>query len=315
MASLIIIGMDILITGSDGMIGSALCQWFLSKGHHVIGIDNQKRYGDIIRPHHRHPRLENYVYDIKDIKDILCDPLDLVIHCAYDIGGIKYWTKNHNDFYNRNHLISCAMIDWIKQNGSKHIIWLSSSQVYENDTQFPSYEHLSTLPSSGYAREKLDAENLCLNSSFSDRCCILRPFNCIGTEELIDSVNHCHVAVDLAQKIVSSQGKQPIELFGSGKQVRSFTVLRDFVEAVDKAINISGVYNVCGSHTMTIRQLAETMWSLVYDSPPMIVSDNNILDNDVVYRKGNDDKFRNITQWNEHHSIDQTLLEIIASVD
>lgn len=106
-----------------------------------------------------------------------------------------------------------------------------------------------------------------------------------------------------------------IELFGSGKQVRSFTVLRDFVEAVDKAINISGVYNVCGSHTMTIRQLAETMWSLVYDSPPMIVSDNNILDNDVVYRKGNDDKFRNITQWNEHHSIDQTLLEIINSID
>ena len=49
----------ILITGSQGFIGSYLCHEFLSQGYRVIGIDNFSKYGKVSRPHDNH---ENFVF-------------------------------------------------------------------------------------------------------------------------------------------------------------------------------------------------------------------------------------------------------------
>lgn len=309
--------MQILITGSDGFIASSIIPKLLYQGHHVIGVDDHTRYGNITRPYHTHPAFENYVYDVKNIRDIECEPLDLIVHCAYDIGGILHWNHHHKLFYQRNHPISQAMIEYVTQNDCRHVIWMSSSQVYENDTEFPSSEHLATVPTSGYGREKLDAENLCLQSSHADRFCILRPFNCIGAGELYTPNRSNHVAVDIARKIIQSQGTNPITLYGDGSQVRSFTVVDDFSDAVMQAIDHqhTGVFNVCGSHTMTITELARRMWRLRYDTEPLIELDHHQLDHDVGYRQGTDNKFRTITGWHEHHDLDDCLLEIINCSD
>ena len=45
----------VLITGSQGFIGSYLCAEFLEKGYHVVGVDNFSKYGPITRPHDNHP--------------------------------------------------------------------------------------------------------------------------------------------------------------------------------------------------------------------------------------------------------------------
>ena len=43
--------MKILVTGSQGFIGSYLCHELLEQGHTVIGIDNFSKYGKLSRPH------------------------------------------------------------------------------------------------------------------------------------------------------------------------------------------------------------------------------------------------------------------------
>ena len=101
----------IVITGSDGLIGSNLSKHFLSQGHSVIGIDNQSRYGDISREHHTH---KNFKFIINSVLDInannLPTEIDLFIHCAYDIGGINYWNHNESELYSNNRSISLAIM-------------------------------------------------------------------------------------------------------------------------------------------------------------------------------------------------------------
>lgn len=308
--------MQILISGSDGMIGSALSNYFLNSNHHVIGVDNQSRYGDITRPHHSHKNFESVQIDVKDLKKTKIKPVDVVIHCAYDIGGIKHWNRKHEEFYNHNHSISKSMINWLETHRPSQIIWLSSSQVYENDQTFPSIENLITIPTSGYAKEKLRSEKLCIESTFGNRVCILRPFNCVGPEESVTSTHDCHVAIDLARKIIKSKGNSTITLFGDGQQVRSFTVIDDFVKAVDMVVkqNVTGLFNVCGTHTMTIQRLAEIFWRLEYQSKPLIDFDYDVMAEDVRFRQGDDRAFRTVTGWRETYLLNDCLKHILDSV-
>ena len=43
--------MKVLVTGSQGFIGSYICEELLSNGYEVIGIDNYQKYGILTRPH------------------------------------------------------------------------------------------------------------------------------------------------------------------------------------------------------------------------------------------------------------------------
>ncbi len=56
----------ILVTGSQGFIGSYLCADLLDKGYRVIGVDNFSKYGRVVRPHDNH---ENFVFFEMDVLD------------------------------------------------------------------------------------------------------------------------------------------------------------------------------------------------------------------------------------------------------
>ena len=44
----------VLITGSQGFIGSYVCNELLEKGYRVIGVDNFSKYGKVTRKHDKH---------------------------------------------------------------------------------------------------------------------------------------------------------------------------------------------------------------------------------------------------------------------
>ena len=46
--------MKILLTGSQGFIGSYICNELLSNGYSVVGVDNFSKYGKLSRPHDTH---------------------------------------------------------------------------------------------------------------------------------------------------------------------------------------------------------------------------------------------------------------------
>ena len=305
--------MKILVTGSDGLLGSNIIDYVLQNTDihvKIIAIDNKSRYGDVDRSYHNKDRVSYINADVKELEPF---DVDVLVHCAYDIGGIKHWCDDHEDFYKRNKSLSNSMIKWIDQNNPRQVIWMSSSQVYENEVEFPSREFsMVYLPTSGYAREKYDTELDLMKSDFADRVLILRPFNCVGKEE-IKTNNPNHVVPDLVKKVVESNGVNPITLYGDGSQVRHFTSVYDFASAVHRSIShqLFGIYNVCGSHKMNMQQLAFKIWTLAYDSEPKISFDYKMIDEDVRYREGDDTRFRKETNWTEHKNFNKVLEEMI----
>ena len=54
----------ILITGSQGFIGTYLCAEFLKQGYKVIGVDNFSKYGPVTRPHDTNPNFHLLEMDV-----------------------------------------------------------------------------------------------------------------------------------------------------------------------------------------------------------------------------------------------------------
>jgi len=311
----------ILITGSDGLLGCNITNYFLSQGHSVIGVDNQTRYGNIIREHHYHKNFKFIVGSVLDINSFdLPSDIDFVIHCAYEAGGINWWNHNEEDYYSRNRSISQSMIEFLLSRPEiEKIVWFSSSQVYENEDVFPTPELSADnlYPSSGYAREKLESERQIVNSILENRTIIVRPFNVIGKEEIYIKENQrAHVVVDIAIKIMECEGLSPIEIQGSGLETRTFTTSEDLVSAIALLIEKirNGVYNICGIQELSMLALSKIMWSLSYTSTPKIRCQNNSVDRDVVRRIGSTEKLIKETSWLPKNDLENHLKDILKEI-
>ena len=121
----------ILITGSQGFIGSYLCKDFLEAGYRVIGIDDYSKYGKVSRPHDNH---ENFIFL----------EIDYVVAVAAMIGGITYFHKYAYDLLANNERILASTFDLaielFKKYKLKRIVVLSSSMVFERTEIYPTPE-------------------------------------------------------------------------------------------------------------------------------------------------------------------------------
>lgn len=235
----------VLITGSQGFIGSYLCAEFLEKGYHVIGIDNFSKYGPVTRAHDNHPNFELIEMDVIDLdpNDILPQLVDIdyVIAGAAMIGGITYFHKYAYDLLATNERILASTFDLAiklnKNNNLKRIVVLSSSMVFENTEVYPTPESeilTCAPPMSTYGFQKLAVEYFCKGAleQYGLPYTIIRPFNCVGVGEEDAIGEHevksgniklmmSHVLPDIINKIL--KGQDPLRVLGTGEQVRCYT--------------------------------------------------------------------------------------------
>ena len=106
----------ILLTGSQGFIGSYVCLELLNKGYEVVGIDNFSKYGPITRPHDNHPNFKLIQMDVRDLDKLKELPkelldIDYVIAGAAMIGGISYFHKYAYDLLATNERILASTFD------------------------------------------------------------------------------------------------------------------------------------------------------------------------------------------------------------
>ena len=186
----------ILITGSQGFIGSYLCAEFLEKGYDVIGVDNFSKYGPLTRPHDDHHNFHLLEMDVRDFNTEEPPPLfqdiEYIIAGAAMIGGITYFHKFAYDLLATNERILAQTFDLaIKLHADhalKRILVLSSSMVFESTEVYPTPEtevKKCPPPLSTYGFQKLAAEYFCkgAHEQYGLPFTIIRPFNCVGVGE------------------------------------------------------------------------------------------------------------------------------------
>lgn len=226
----------ILVTGSAGFIGSALVKKLLEAGDKVIGIDNHNHYYDPSLKEARlalfknHPSYTHLKIDISD-KNKLFEVFEkynpeILFNLAAQ-AGVRYSIDNPEAYINSNLIGFFNILEACKNFNIEHLIYASSSSVYGNSLDAPSFiDDTTSRPLSLYAATK--KSNELLAHSYSNLYQIpttgLRFFTVYGPWGRPDMAFY-----KFTKSILNNE---PIKVYNNGKNVRDFTFIDDVIDAL-----------------------------------------------------------------------------------
>jgi nucleoside-diphosphate-sugar epimerase len=330
----------VLVTGSAGFIGGYVVEELLRRGHDVVGLDNESKYGAVARSYDKHPRYRYVRGDARDV-DLMTELLrdcDHFIAGAAMIGGISYFHTYAYDLLATNERIiaaSCdAAIDAHRNGALIKCTYMSSSMVFESADRWPSYEGQELEvppPLSSYGFQKLAVEYFAraAHRQYGLPYTIVRPFNCVGVGEgraLGDveilsgnvSLAMSHVVPDLVQKVL--KGQDPLHILGDGTQIRHYTyggdLARGIVDAMESPAARNEDFNLSTSTSTTVLELAELIWRRVKgpDAPFRYVCDPPF-EYDVHKRVPSTTKARDVLGFEASTSLERMLDEVVPWIE
>jgi UDP-glucuronate 4-epimerase len=224
----------VLVTGSAGFIGAALCQRLLHEGHTILGIDNLNSYYDPALKKARVKNLgshfEQLEFDIADKESfdkVYCGfKPDRVLHMAAQ-AGVQHSLKAPQSYVDSNVTGFLNVLEACRNFGTDHLVYASSSSVYGANTRMPFSEHHATEhPVSLYAATKKSCEMMAHVYSHLHQIPTtgLRFFTVYGPWGRPD------MAVYMFTKKILSGEK--IYVNNHGRHMRDFTYIDDIVEGV-----------------------------------------------------------------------------------
>lgn len=244
----------ILITGSRGMVGSALVSKLKELGFMNL-LTPPSRELDLTD----RKAVDNYIYANKP---------NYVFHLAAVVGGIQANIDNPVKFLDDNLLINTNLFSACNTWNVDKILYLGSSCIYPKDCPQPmKEEHLLTGPleptNEGYALAKIVGLKLAkyYYQKYDLRTVCLMPPNIYGTGDHYDSENS-HVLSALISKInLAKVHDLPfISLWGTGIARREFIHVDDVVKAMlylFDLIDTPEIINIGTGLDLTIKELAE----------------------------------------------------------
>lgn len=327
----------ILLTGSQGFIGSYITNEFLNKGYFVVGVDNFSKYGSLTRPHDTNKHFKLYNVNVLDphfFQIVEKEKPHFIISAAAMIGGISYFHKYAYDLLATNERINAQVFDAAiksKISGNlERILVLSSSMVFEEATNYPTPEsdiNKIPPPASTYGFSKLATEYFCKGAyeQYGLPYSIIRPFNCVGVgedkalgEEVVTSGNvelmMSHVLPDLINKCL--KGQDPLHILGEGNQVRCYTNGKDLARGIrlvlesEKAINND--YNISTPVATTVLELAEIIWKKINPKKPFRFKAEKPFEYDVQKRIPDVLKAKIELGFEAEITLEQSIDEVIA---
>jgi nucleoside-diphosphate-sugar epimerase len=319
----------ILSLGGAGFIGSYIVRRLLEDGHHVTIVDNFEKYGFVQHDFFKHPHATIIRKDVRTMHPREFRGYDVVLCLAALIGGIRYFHKIPYRIARDNTEVLSAAIDaTLAACPSATFVYFSSSMVYEK-MQRPVREEdarLQPVPVTNYGMQKLFGEYLVrgAHEEFGLTYLTLRPFNAVGSGELPDmrddgsvEFGMAHVIPDFCYKALVRQ--TPFEIFGDGKQVRTFTHARDIASAVALLLERGPVnedFNICGEATLAMDALAERVWRYVnpHEAFPAVAS-MPTPSSDVRFRIGVSEKLQEHIGWSPQYDIDFIIQDTCAHVE
>lgn len=258
--------MKILVTGAAGFIGSHVCKHFTALGNHVIGIDNfdpfyPKKFKNLnIAALKGNDLFQFHEADIRDAKALNTifseNQVDQVIHLAAK-AGVRPSIESIADYYDVNVNGTVCLLEAMRANNVKKMLFASSSSVYGNNPKVP-FSEADTVdnPISPYASTKKSGELLChvyCHLYGFDITC-LRFFTVFGPGQRPD------LAIHKFTRLID-EGKS-IPFYGDGSTSRDYTYVDDIVNGISCASNNLGGYklfNLGESRVITLKKMVETI--------------------------------------------------------
>jgi len=254
----------ILITGGAGFIASSLAEKLAENSeNHIVIVDDLSTGALEKIPHSQHDNVRFIKADINVLEDIsnifFSFQPDYVFHYAAVV-GVKRTLENPvkvlNDVSGIKNILNLS-----KSTGVKRVLYSSSSEVYGEPVELPQHEETTPLNSRlPYAIVKNIGEAYlkAYKKEFALDFTVFRFFNTYGPKQSKDFV--------ISKFINRALKNADIEIFGDGKQTRTFCFVDDNIEATTNAfyknLFIDDVVNIGSDDEITILELANTIIKL-----------------------------------------------------
>ena len=250
----------IFVAGHNGMVGSAIVRKLTELGYtNIITINRSKcNLTD-------QSEVDNFFNKQKP---------EYVFIAAAKVGGIKANNEMKGDFIYENLMIQSNIIKSSKDYNVKKLIFLGSSCIYPKMSPQPIREEYlltgSLEPTNdAYAIAKIAGIKMCqsFNQQYGTNFISLMPTNLYGPNDNYD-LNNSHVLPAMIRKFHEAklEGKDKVEIWGTGTPMREFLYVDDLADAcvyLIKNYNGSEVVNIGTGVDITIKDLALTIKEVV----------------------------------------------------
>ncbi len=264
-----------LVCGAGGFIGSHLVRRLKAEGFWVRGVDlklpgfSPSAADDFVQGDLRDPALCRSIVESPGTGRVF----DEVYQLAADMGGAGYIFTGENDadIMHNSATINLNMLDALQRAGAKgggvgRVFYSSSACIYPEHNQLdpdnPNCEESSAYPAapdSEYGWEKLFSERLFLaygrNHGLSVH--IARYHNIFGPEGTWRGGKEKAPAA-LCRKVAEAADGGTIEIWGDGRQTRSFLFIDECLEGTTRLLrsNATGPVNIGSDEMISINDLA-----------------------------------------------------------
>ena len=252
--------MKILLTGAAGFLGSHISKKLIDNNHEVIGLDDLST-GSIKNIEHliSHPKYSFIEHDVRIPYQV---KVDAILNFACPASPVNY-QKDPVRTIETNFLGMINLLHLASETDAK-IIQASTSEIYGDPTQSPQKESYwgNVNPigiRSCYDEGKRAAETLCFDyrRQFNLDTRVIRIFNTYGPNMAIGDGRV------VSNFIVQALRDEPINIYGDGKQTRSFCYVSDLVEGIYKFLQLNDnpdtPINLGNPNEFTILELAKVV--------------------------------------------------------
>ncbi|GLT42451.1 hypothetical protein SLA2020_164490 [Shorea laevis] len=250
-------GLRIVVTGGAGFVGSHLVDRLIARGDSVIVVDNffTGRKENLMH-HFGNPNFELIRHDV--VEPLLLE-VDQIYHLACPASPVHY------KFNPTNVVGTLNMLGLAKRVGARFLL-TSTSEVYGDPLQHPQVEtYWGNVNPIGvrscYDEGKRTAETLTMDyhRGAGVEVRIARIFNTYGPRMCIDDGRV------VSNFVAQALRKEPLTVYGDGKQTRSFQYVSDLVEGLMRLMEGEhvGPFNLGNPGEFTMLELAEVVQEVI----------------------------------------------------
>jgi nucleoside-diphosphate-sugar epimerase len=237
----------IILLGASGFIGSNLLLELKKQNYEIKAMINKKKLSITV------PNFSGNILTPK-ILDRVLKKDDIVINL---IGQIS---KNHKNFIQTNILGSINLLDSCYRKKVKKIIFLSSINVYGENTKSPSLETDSLKPLTTYGHVKMLSEELYKSyaKTYDLNIILLRLSNVYGPKKKLGFISN----------LINSINNKKIKniAFNDGKQYRDLLFIDDVIIGIMSSLKNSRkgfhIYNLCSGKRYSVKNIIKIIEKL-----------------------------------------------------
>ncbi len=306
----------ILVTGSDGFIGSHLVEGLMDKGCQVrafVFYNSFNSWGWLEElSTEKLSHVDVFAGDIRDPNGVrkAIEGMEIVFHLAALI-AIPFSYHSPDSYVDTNIKGTLNVLQAARDEGCERVLVTSTSEVYGTAQYVPIDEKHPFQGQSPYSATKIGADRIAdsFYRSFNTPVTIVRPFNTYGPRQSARAVIPTIITQLLA-------GTEKIKL-GNLHPTRDFNYVKDtvagFIAIAESENTIGEEINIASQEEISIGQLAQLIIDEINPAAWTVCDDVRVRPekSEVERLLGSNEKIRRMTGWRTETSLKQGIRETV----